>query len=115
MDLSIQADQATDRQLLLALIERQELMAEQLDRLNAAVDRELADDAAQNQLIAELRAQLATAQQVAADAVAGNAQAQADLQGALDAAAGAAARLESNDAAPTEPEPPAEPVEPVTP
>ena len=68
-------------------------MAEQLDRLNAAVDQELADDAAQNELIAELRVQLAAAQDAASQAGVLEGQ----LAEALSAAEAAAVRLESND------------------
>lgn len=73
--------------------ERIAKMAEQLDRLNAAVDQELADDAAQNELIAELRVQLAAAQDAASQAGVLEGQ----LAEALSAAEAAAVRLESND------------------
>lgn len=103
-----------------ALTERLTLMAEQIDRLNTAVDRELADDAAQNQLITELRAQLDTAKAAAEQAATGEATAVQTLQAALDAADAAAQRLEANDAPATpadpQPEQPADPqpVEPDT-
>ena len=77
-------------------------MAEQIDRLNTAVDKELSDDAAQNELIAELRSQLDGAKQAVADAVAGQEGAEQTLNEALDAASAAADKLGSND-------PPAEP------
>ncbi|HJY34327.1 MAG TPA: hypothetical protein VJ260_05710 [Vicinamibacterales bacterium] len=78
-------------------------MAE-LDRLSAAVDKELADDTAQNELIAELRSQLETAKAAVDGAVAGEAAAVENLNAALTAAGEAATKLESNDVAP-EPEP----------
>lgn len=89
------------------LSKRMENMAEQIDRLNAAVDQELADDSAQNQLIADLKAQLETAKAAVDGAVAGEEAAKTELQEALNAATDAAVRLESNDA-PAEEEPPAE-------
>lgn len=123
--ITVPIESATTRQIVAAILERTTAMAEQIDRLNAAVDRELADDAAQNQLIAELRAQLGQARQAAEAAEAGNTAAQAELRTALDAADAAAQRLESNDPqlepapepapeptpepAPVEPEQPAEP------
>lgn len=84
-------------------------MAEQIDRLNTAVEKELSDDAAQNELIAELKRQLDAAKQAAADAAAGQAGAEATLTEALNAAGAAADRLGSNDPAeqPTEPTDPA--------
>lgn len=82
----------------------------EISRLNEAVDKELADDAAQNELIAELKRQLGVATEAAAAAAAGEEAANQRLDEALAAATSAAERLESND--PVE-EPPAEPpVEP---
>lgn len=109
--ITIPSTLATTHQLTLAILERIHLMAEQIDRLNAAVEQELADDAIQNQLIAELRAQLEIARDAANSAIAGEAAAVEQLQVALDAADAAAVRLESNDA-PAEPENPEQPVEP---
>lgn len=86
--------------------EMEKIMSE-LNRLSDAVDRELADDAAQNQLIAELKSQLEAAQAAAADAAAGEADAEARLNEALAAAVSAAERLESND--PVSQEQPQEP------
>jgi chromosome segregation ATPase len=83
--------------------EMEKIMTE-LNRLSAAVDQELADDAAQNELIAELKRQLEEAQAAAAAAAAGEAGANERLAEALTAASDAAARLESNDAV-EEPEP----------
>lgn len=102
--------------------EMETLMAE-IARLKAAVDKELADDAAQNELIALLKAQLAEAQAAAADAAAGEADAEQRLAEALAAAVESAERLESNDPVveeepeePVDPEPPVEePVEPADP
>lgn len=85
--------------------EMERIMSE-LDRLNTAVDRELADDAAQNELIAELKRQLGEAQTAATAAQAGEAGANQRLTDALDAATSAAERLESNDPVV---EPPADP------
>ena len=89
-------------------------MAEQLDRLSTAVNKELADDSAQNELIAELRRQLEAAQAAAADAVAGKEGAEQALTAALDAAQAAAVQLESNDPAVEEPpvDPEGPPVDP---
>ena len=98
--------------------EVEKLMSE-IDRLNTAVDKELADDAAQNQLIAELRAQLEAASAAVSDAVAGKADAERQLTEALAAATTAAEKLESNDPVVEEPpaeEPPVEePVDPEPP
>ena len=131
--ITIPASQATDRQLLhelylrmasapdhapalQSILERITAMAEQIDRLNTAVERELADDSAQNQLIAELRAQLGQARAAAEAAEAGNVNAQAELRTALDAADAAAQRLESNDPSPEPaPEPTPEPANPPQP
>lgn len=133
--ITIPITQATDRQLLTtilnrvtddtlttqlaatqaALTERLTLMAEQIDRLNTAVDRELADDAAQNQLITELRAQLDTAKAAAEQAATGEATAVQTLQAALDAADAAAQRLEANDAPATPADPQPEPEQPAEP
>jgi predicted nucleic acid-binding Zn-ribbon protein len=77
----------------------------QIDRLNTAVDKELADDSAQNELIAELRRQLDEAKAAVDGAVAGEAAAVENLNNALNAADDAASRLESNDPQPEEPEP----------
>ena len=79
--------------------EMERIMSE-LDRLGAAVDKELADDAAQNELIAELKRQLEAAQAAAAGAAAGEAAAVENLNAALAAASDAATKLESNDPAP---------------
>lgn len=93
-----------------------ERVMSEIDRLNAAVEQELADDAAQNELIAELRRQLGIAQEAAEAAVAGEAEAQRQLTEALAAADSAAERLESNDPVVEEPEQPEEPpVDPVEP
>ena len=62
----------------------------EIDRLNTAVDKELADDAAQNELIAELKSQLELASQAAEDAKAGQADAEQRLTDALAAATTAA-------------------------
>jgi predicted nucleic acid-binding Zn-ribbon protein len=77
----------------------------ELNRLSNAVDQELADDSAQNELIAELKRQLEEAKAAVDGAVAGEAAAKENLQTALDAATNAADRLESNDPQPEEPEP----------
>jgi uncharacterized membrane protein YdfJ with MMPL/SSD domain len=79
-----------------------------LDRLNTAVDKELADDAAQNELIAELKRQLEEAKAAVDGAVAGEAAAVEALNAALTAAGDAATKLESNDPQP-EPTPEPEP------
>ncbi len=113
MDVTIPAEAASDRQLLLHLVGKQEAMAEQIDRLNTAVEKELADDAEQVALIEELRSQIQTAQDLVAQATSERDAAVADLQPVKDdldaalAAAGAAAdRLAENDAAEApEPEP----------
>lgn len=90
--------------------EMERIMSE-LNRLSDAVDRELSDDAAQNELIAELRSQLAEATDAAAAAQAGEAGANERLNEALSAAGDAADRLESNDAQPEEPPTDEEPVD----
>lgn len=133
--ITVPISQATDRQLLVELftrvasippdpaptlgviLERITVMAEQIDRLNAAVDQELADDAAQNELIAELRAQVGQARAAAEAAEAGNTSAQAELMSALNAVDAAAARLESNDPQRTgqEPSDPTESTQPEDP
>ncbi len=82
-----------------------ETLMSQIDRLNTAVDKELADDSAQNELIAELRRQLDEAKAAVDGAVAGEAAAVENLNNALNAADDAASRLESNDPQPEEPEP----------
>ena len=86
------------------ITQEMERIMSQIDRLNTAVDKELADDAAQNELIAELRSQLDEAKAAVDGAVAGEAAAVENLNNALTAADSAAARLESNDPQP-EPEP----------
>jgi chromosome segregation ATPase len=85
-----------------------ERIMSELDRLNTAVDKELADDAAQNELIAELKRQLEEAKAAVDGAVAGEAAAVEALNAALTAAGDAATKLESNDPQP-EPEPTPEP------
>lgn len=91
------------------------IMAAELDRLGQAVDKELADDAAQNQLIAEqtatiadLQAQLGTVNDNLTAALEGEAAAQASVREALDAATAAADKLEQNDPVvpPVDEEPP---------
>jgi uncharacterized membrane protein YccC len=77
----------------------------ELNRLSNAVDQELADDSAQNELIAELKRQLEEAKAAVDGAVAGEAAAVENLNNALNAADDAASRLESNDPQPEEPEP----------
>lgn len=102
-----------------------ETMANELQDLDQAVTKELADDQVREQKIAELEAtiteletQLATAQEAAQ----GGEEAKAGLQEALAAAVAATERLKSNDLIPVPPaeetpveEPPADgtPVEPV--
>jgi chromosome segregation ATPase len=83
--------------------EMEHIMSE-LDRLGAAVDKELADDSAQNELIAELKRQLDEAKAAVDGAVAGEAAAVESLNAALAAADEAATKLESNDPQP-EPDP----------
>lgn len=78
-------------------------MAQELENLSAAVDKELADDAAQNELIAELKRQLGEAQAAVDSAQAGEADALGKASEALSAAQTAADRLGSNDAPAEEP------------
>jgi hypothetical protein len=82
----------------------------EIEDLKTAVDQELADDAAQNQLLAEraatiadLEARLGEAQAAVEGAVAGEAAAQATLQDALSGVADAVTKLKSNDAPAEEP------------
>jgi uncharacterized membrane protein YccC len=93
------------------ITQEMERIMSQIDRLNTAVDKELADDSAQNKLIAELRRQLDEAKAAVDGAVAGEAAAVENLNNALTAADSAAAKLESNDPQP-EPEPEPTPEEP---
>jgi chromosome segregation ATPase len=90
------------------ITEEVERIMSNLDRLNTAVDKELADDAAQNELIAELKRQLEEAKAAVDGAVAGEAAAVEALNAALTAAGDAATKLESNDPQP-EPTPEPEP------
>jgi chromosome segregation ATPase len=89
--------------------EMEKLMTE-INDLHAAVDQELADDSAQNQLlsdraatIADLEARLAEAQGAVDGAVAGEAEAKATLQEALSGVSDAVTKLKSNDPQPEEP------------
>jgi hypothetical protein len=78
--------------------ESEERIMTELSRLSDAVTKELADDASQNELIDFLKSQLTAAQDAAAAAAAGEADANARLDEALAAASEAADRLGSNDA-----------------
>ena len=94
----IALDRMTKKQLLVHIAERQAAMAQELDNLNAAVDKELADDAAQNELIAELKRQLEAANTAVEAAQAGEADALAKASEALSGAQAAADKLGTNDA-----------------
>lgn len=116
--LAIPAHTATNRQLLLHIIERIQAMSDQTARLTAAVDQELTDDAAQNQLITQQRGMIDELRAALDNAVAGGAADRDALAQAYAVIDDAASRLESND--PTnQPEPgptpepqPTEPTEP---
>ena len=86
-----------------------ERVMSEIQDLRGAVDQELADDAAQNELIAQLKAQLEEAQSQVAAAVAGEAEAEAKLNEALSAAVEVTEKLKSNDPPREEPAPPEEP------
>jgi chromosome segregation ATPase len=96
------------RRVTQRITQSEERIMSELDRLNTAVDKELADDAAQNELIAELKRQFEEAKAAVDGAVAGEAAAVEALNSALDAAGEAATKLESNDPQP-EPDPEPEP------
>ena len=102
--LSVPVAEATDGQLLRAMYERLVAMSEQSARLQAAVEQELADDAAQNELIAQQRALIDELRAAVDAAVAAGAADRDGLAAAYAVMDDAAARLESNDPA-LDPEP----------
>ena len=77
--------------------QKMEQIMSELSRLSEAVERELSDDASQNELIATLKAQLEEAQAAVGEAVEGEQEAVDRLNEALAVASAAADRLESND------------------
>ena len=99
----IPIDELTTKQSLRLILEGVTNMAQEIDNLNAAVEKELADDTAQNELIAELQRQLADAAAAVEAAQAGEADALAQAAEALSGAQSAADRLATNDAPVEEP------------